>query len=121
MAKKSETTFTQDMPSVQFPERNFSRPLAVDPTDLAKTVGQVGLTLYADKVSRDLEGTDGEPVTPGPVSPTPSGIEAVTPEVDKELNLTRIAKMRQQGLLTASGAKIMAARAVQSASARLPG
>jgi hypothetical protein len=29
--------------------------------------------------------------------------------------------MRQQGLVTASGAKIMAARAVQSASARLPG
>jgi hypothetical protein len=115
-----DKTFTKDVGTVQFPDRNFSRPIATDPTDLVKTAANLALEGYTAKVASDLEGGTTEP---GPANdPTlKSGMAGVSPDVDKELSLSKIAKMRQQGLLTDSGAKILAAKAVQSASARLPG
>jgi hypothetical protein len=122
-------TFTADVGDVRFPDRNFVRPIKGNETlEAAKTV--VGQVLEVDKAVAEAKLTGdetSEKLTVGGIE-IESGVKlkdqdsiALAKEVEGELSLRKVKRMRDQGLLSASGAKILAANAVQAASARRPG
>lgn len=122
-------TFTADIGNVRFPEQRFVTPrVENDTAEAAKTL--TGLALETDKRMAESRLTGDESSD----KLTVGGIEiekgtrladadsiALAKEVEGELSLRKVKRMREQGILSASGAKILAAGAVQAASARRPG
>jgi hypothetical protein len=123
-------TFTADIGNVSFPGQNFQRPLESNTgtMEAAKQVAQTAIELdtgISTGMLRGEESSDtlvvgGIPIAKGTKLPDADSI-ALANEVEGELSLRKVKRMRDQGVLSASGAKILAAQAVQAASARRPG
>jgi len=122
-------TFTADVGDVRFPEQRFVTPRKGNETvEAAGTI--IGKVLEVDKSVSEAKLTGDETsdklvvggleIEKGTKLKDEDSI-ALAKEVEGELSLRKVKRMRDQGLLSASGAKILAANAVQAASARRPG
>jgi hypothetical protein len=107
--------FNQKITPVTAVSANFDFPSAnTSLAGLIKDLGGLAIENRVGNVKKDLVGRD-----PNAEYSKEDLMKAALD--NKELNLRKIKQMREQGLVTASGAKIMANQAVQAASARLPG
>jgi hypothetical protein len=124
-------TFTADIGDVRFPNQNFVRPLANTGTaEAVKEVVQLGLEVDTGISSGMLRGgqenpeetlvVGGIPIEKGVKLQDPDAVALAT-EVEGELSLRKVKRMRDQGVISASAAKILAAQSVQAATARRPG
>src|SRR4030066_135164 len=124
-------TFTADIGDVRFPNQNFVRPLANTGTiEAVKEVVQLGLeadTGISSGMLRGAQENKEETLVVGGI-PVEKGVKlqdkdavALATEVEGELSLRKVKRMRDQGVISASAAKILASQAVQAATARRPG
>lgn len=120
-------TFTADIGQVQFP---YAKIGGVEPnTTQAKViqdVAKLGLQVDKDIAEARAEGDEKEPLALGgvqlpPGTPLPErDVMSLAISEKDDLNLTKIKKMRDQGLISSSNAKVLVSQSVQSASARRP-
>ena len=122
-------TFTAELPSANFPHQNFQRPSGENPTAVAaEQLTKLGLDADKQISEASLKGNEssdtltvgGIAIPPGTKIPE-KDIVNLANEIEGDLSLRKIKRMREQGLVSHSGAKILAANAVQAASARRPG
>ena len=106
-------SINQKLQPSQFPAMSFDFPSPDN--SLAKAINT------ATEIVSDVRLGNAEKALTGEDKPYTKDELASAALNEKELNLRKIKRMREQGLVSASGAKVMANQAVQSASARLPG
>jgi hypothetical protein len=106
-------SFQKTLQGASFPGMNFDFPRPdTSAGTIIETAGKLGREAYAGHIEKGMVGENRDYTR-----------EELTQAAldDKELNLRKVKQMREQGLISASGARVMANQAVQSASARLPG
>jgi len=124
-------SFTADIGNVRFPNENFVRPLESGGTvEAVKDIVQLGMEVDTGVSSGMLRGAEenpaeslvvgGIPIEKGVKLQDPDAVALAT-EVEGELSLRKVKRMRDQGVISASAAKILAAQSVQAATARRPG